>query len=639
MQKGISDYPLVSVFKSVTDTTPAEEIPILQALWQINNGTHSHLVEPLRKLLAAGRTDEYAEAKKKLPSFTPCGTFDGSRKADHLKAYSGFAILDIDKLAPDQVQSVKEKVMASSLTFSVFISPSGNGLKILVRVKSKADVHTTVFNQLKRIYEQLAGVEIDKSGKDLSRLCFFSSDSKIHINEQSNYFIPTHEEPPTVKTIIRPASTADLDYRRLYDKCLTLTLNKSAFQEGNRNIFVLLLACNCNRNGIPQGIAESFIKEQFNYNDTEVSATIRSAYANNTHEHGKYLQQTPLSKNHTPSLAACAVPLHEIIRRADEEPPIPCLWSGITVGSFGFVYGPAKSCKTTLLENLAMCFAANLSSYFEYPILGGQHRVLFISLEEHWLSRANRNKKQVEYLSKQIGNSDWTTNYITNTEELPRSIHEPHEWLMLENLIKHHKANIVIIDSFTRLYAGAIEDSSTAKEISFKLRELKDRLGITLIVIHHTPKQMGKPITQDSLAGSRILSQEADFLIGINKTHDGRRYLKEISFRYRQENTDTIKVFDIDENLWLHPSVDIPEAEVLKEKDGREDESNLLLILEFIKEKTFSAKGETHTQEIQKHFVDAQVFSRQTMFTCLSKLEKQGKVEKIGRGVFKFLKD
>ncbi len=84
--------------------------------------------------------------------------------------------------------------------------------------------------------------------------------------------------------------------------------------------------------------------------------------------------------------------------------------------------------------------------------------------------------------------------------------------------------------SLSRLYSGGIEDSGLAKQVSLRLRELTNKLKITLIVIHHTPKQTGKPITIDSLAGSRILAQEADFLIGVGKTPDGRRYYKEVCF-------------------------------------------------------------------------------------------------------------
>ncbi len=635
MAEGLNKYASVSVFKNVTDTTPTEELPVLQALYQINNGTHRHLVEPLRKLVAQGNTESYSEAKRKLPAFTPCGTFNGTRKAENLKTYSGFVILDIDKLSAEQVQQVKEKVSASPLTFSCFISPSGIGLKILVRVKSKPEEHALAFNQLKQRFEQLAEVEIDKSGKDLSRLCFFSYDSRIHINENATVFVPVHEPQQHLHTQPVQNNSANPDYKNIFDKCLALTLNKQTFTEGNRNNFVLLLSCNCNRNGIPQADAEIFIKHQFNYNDFEVTNTIKSAYTNNANEFGKYTQPLQHSVKNNPSTTKSVVPLGDLIRRAKEEPPAPLIWSGIGPNSLGFIFGPPKSCKTTIAENLAMSLAANRTCFFENEIKPGNYKVLFISLEEHWLQRTNRNAIQATALCEQIGNSDWMNNYIVNNEELPRMIDSPEDWLLLERIITDNKPNIVIIDSLSRLYSGSIEESSKAKEISFRLRELKDKFKITLIVIHHTTKQIGKPLTQDSLAGSRVLAQEADFALGVSKTTDGRRYFKEIFFRYKPENSETVKLFELDTHLWVQPSVDIPESEVLKERDGRESDENVNRILEFISDKTRSDVGETHTGEIEKTFVATAIMSRPTMFSCLSKLEKRQLVQKIGRGVYK----
>ncbi|MBL7837689.1 MAG: hypothetical protein JNM67_09240, partial [Bacteroidetes bacterium] len=43
--------------------------------------------------------------------FTPSGMFEGGRKAEHFKIYSGFIILDIDKLPLDQLLAIKEKVI------------------------------------------------------------------------------------------------------------------------------------------------------------------------------------------------------------------------------------------------------------------------------------------------------------------------------------------------------------------------------------------------------------------------------------------------------------------------------------------------------------------------------------------------
>ncbi len=107
-----------------------------------------------------------------------------------------------------------------------------------------------------------------------------------------------------------------------------------------------------------------------------------------------------------------------------------------------------------------------------------------------------------------------------------------------------------------------------------QLRELTNKLKITLVVIHHTPKQTGKPIIQDSLAGSRMLSQEADFMIGIGKNIEGKRYFKEVSFRYCQEQNENVTVFDIDSYQWLIPGAEMPETALLKEPDGRKDDTN-----------------------------------------------------------------
>lgn len=637
MAEGIYKYPGVSVFKNVTDTTPAEEIPILQALYQINNGTHSHLIEPLRKLLADGNTEAYSEAKKKLPSFTPCGVFEGTRKAEHIKTYSGFVILDIDKLPAEQVQQVKEKVMAAPFTFSVFISPSGNGLKILCRVNSKAEEHTQAFNQLKTLYEKETQVEIDKSGKDISRLCFFSLDSKIYINEQARVYMLTHETTLPLKQSQHSTFTTAPVGADVFEKCVQLTENKVHFVEGSRNNFVHLLANNCNRNGISEADAVAEIKSRYNYNEIEVNAAIRSAYQNNQHEHGKF---SPKEKTKTiaPDYSLNgAVPLRQLIERAKSEPAVPFVWSGIKKGSFGFVFGPSKSGKTTVCENLAMSLAAGIYDFLGIPITPDNYKVLVVSLEEYWQQRTERNEKQAFLISQNLGNEDWLDNLMVINEKVPRIIASDDDWFKIERLIASTKANFVVIDSLSRLYEGGIEESGLAKQVALKLRELTDRLKITLIVIHHCPKQCGKPLTIDSLAGSRMLAQEADFMLGIGKSSDGKRYLKEVAFRYKPENEDTVMLFDIDGHQWIIPGAELPEAAVLKETDGRADDTNPEAIYNFIHDKTLSSQGETYTRELIAEFVTTGAMVKATLYNALHKLEKQGRISKTGKGVYKSL--
>jgi KaiC/GvpD/RAD55 family RecA-like ATPase len=628
-------YPVVSVYKNILDTIPYEQKPLNEVLTQIHNCVQHNIIDPCRKLYTEGNTDAYSEKKKLLMCFTPSGRFEGGRKAEHFKNYSGFIILDIDKLPLDQLSAIKEKVIAMQLTFCCFLSPSGAGLKILVQVSSNEQQHTQTFSQLKTIYESVLKIEIDKSGKDINRLCFYSSDREIYVNEQALIFTPTFQPPIKLTTPQDFSSNEKNNGQQIFEKCVKLTENKEQYIEGSRNTFVHLLANNCNRQGIPETEATLLIKSSYNYDDAEVSASINSAYKNNPQEFGKFAFQQTVKTVQRSYAQKGVVTLDSLIARHDKEPPVPFIWGGIKKQSFGFIFGPSKSGKTTFCENLAMCLAAQLQSFFGQPISPENYTVLFISLEEYWQNRTERNKKQAQLLLENLGSDSWMQNYKVINEEVPRLINTDEDWEQIESMIRINKANIVFIDSLSRLYEGGIEDSGLAKKVSLKLRELSNKLQITLIVIHHTPKQIGKPITQDSLAGSRILGQEADFLIGIGKSNDGKRYYKEVSFRYKQEQSESVTLFEIDNNQWLIQGAELPESALLKDKDGRADDTNPEQIFEFIAEKTISPAGETYTSELQAEFIVSGIMSKQTLYNCLNRLEKDERIQKLGRGVYK----
>lgn len=635
MSKDIKDYPLVSLYKTVMDTTAFEQNPVLQVLFKINNCTYRHLVEPATKAFQEGNAELYAELKKKIPSFIISGTYEGGRKAENLKDYSGYLILDIDKLPKDEIKNYKQKIAEVPFTFACFISPSGVGLKIIVKVSSNPAQHLQAFNQLKAIYEKATGVEIDKSGKDINRLCFFSCDSSIVINYEAQKYLVQHEE--VKQTTIAPVQqfTQATDDLSIFQKCVQLTNNKMAYVEGSRNNYVNLLANNCNRNGLSELSATQYIKSHYNYNDTEVSQTIKSAYQSHSAEHGKFATNTTPTPPIKDFSKSGAVPLKQLIHRANTEPDTPFIWSGIKENSFGFIFGPSKSGKTTICENLAMSLVAGLTEFMGHSITKGNYKVLFISLEEYWKPRSQRNAKQVQYLSESIGNENWLNNYHCIDENVPRQIATEEEWLLLEKLIKHDGANIVIIDSLSRLYSGGIEDSGLAKNLALRLRELTNRLSITLIIIHHTPKQIGRPITIDSLAGSRMLAQEADFMIGVGRSPEGKRYIKDVAFRYKQEDSENVLTFELNNYQFAMEGVQLPETVLLKETDGREDSTNTDAIFEYIDEKSNSEQGGCYLKDLIEHFVTGKVMSKATLHNGLNKLQKDEKITKPAKGQYK----
>ena len=176
----------VSVFRNFTEKTA--NLTLDEVMKQIQNGNCKKLVEQLRQLIAEGKDKDYSQQKKNLPSFTPCGTFDNGRKHNLITQYSGILILDIDKLTLEDLARVKEFAVNEKYTFAMFDSPSGKGLKILVKVSTGKDNHLAAFNQVKDYYENFLKVKIDPTGKDLSRLCFFSWDPAAILKSDARIF-------------------------------------------------------------------------------------------------------------------------------------------------------------------------------------------------------------------------------------------------------------------------------------------------------------------------------------------------------------------------------------------------------------------------------------------------------------------
>jgi len=176
----------VSIFKNFHEAL--ENLPVEDVIGRIRSDVYRNQVEQLRQLLADGKKKEYTEKKKSLHAFTPCGTFSRGRKIETLNSYSGVLILDIDKLTAPELEQAKEKAGLEKYTFAMFISPGGNGLKILVKVSTGREHHSAAFTQVKAHYESILGVPVDKSGRDVSRLCFLSYDPEAVLNIDSKPF-------------------------------------------------------------------------------------------------------------------------------------------------------------------------------------------------------------------------------------------------------------------------------------------------------------------------------------------------------------------------------------------------------------------------------------------------------------------
>ena len=284
MEKLKRSYPSVSVFADGSKSNPEKSIPLNEVLDKIQNCVNKTKIDKCRKFVSHGNMVEYEKVKDTLPSFTPSGTFAPSRAIANLETYSGFIVLDIDKLAFDKLPIMKHKICLLPLTFCCFISPSGTGLKVLVKTSTNPIQHKSAYNEIKGIYESKLNITIDKSGKDVSRLCYYTCDDNLILNEESTIFTPSEKTKVEMPPKKENSQSTEKPNINIFDFCVQLTEKSYTYTEGSRNSFVHLLACNLNRYGITEAEATPQIKARYNYNDEEVNKSIASAYKANTHE-------------------------------------------------------------------------------------------------------------------------------------------------------------------------------------------------------------------------------------------------------------------------------------------------------------------------------------------------------------------
>jgi len=329
------------------------------------------------------------------------------------------------------------------------------------------------------------------------------------------------------------------------------------------------------------------------------------------------------------------VQLDHLIRKVERLPVENFFIEGIKEHSLNFIIAPPKVGKTTMAENIGMCVAAGYGKYLDKDIWTGENKkVMVISLEEYYRGRTERNAKQMEYMDTLIGNKDWHGNFLVSDTDSKRYISLESDWEWLMGKIKRERPALTVIDSLSRMHgSSAIEDSCVALPLMKRLRKFVEDGPTTLIVIHHTHKMGYDPITLSNMAGSRIIGQEADSIIALNKTPKGKRYMKPLAYRYADDNCENVLLLKRNSHHWLESVGEVSEYRILREFDNRTDDSTADAVLDYIFEYTQSDNSIiVESKGLIEQFVDSGRISRPTLFKAIDQLKENGSIIKQARG-------
>ena len=264
---------MITAFKNIWSKEP-HYISVELALNRIKNGNSKKLVEEIRNTLDK---EKAAELKKNLPCICFSGKFGSDRKDEQILTHSKYLVLDFDNVY--ELRDKQTEIISNPFVYACWVSPSGNGLKALVKI-ADGKKHREHFEALEEIFP-----EIDKSGKNTSRVCYESFDSEIYINLNADVFKKIKK---TEKIVTFERTTDD---HKIFKNLLTWLTNKSeAFVTGERNNFIFKLACACCRYGIPEQTANGLIHNEFvsnsEFTNREADSAISSAYRVNSKNYG-----------------------------------------------------------------------------------------------------------------------------------------------------------------------------------------------------------------------------------------------------------------------------------------------------------------------------------------------------------------
>ena len=103
----------------------------------------------------------------------------------------------------------------------------------------------------------------------------------------------------------------------------------------------------------------------------------------------------------------------------------------------------------------------------------------------------------------------------------------------IEQLALQYGTTVVIIDNLTNLCINS-KDGSEAGNVMLRLISLRMTHQWTMLILAHVPKRKpGDPLSLNDLAGSKILSNLADNVVGLNMSKLGRdkRYIIQLKYR------------------------------------------------------------------------------------------------------------
>ena len=177
---------------SVTSATDALKKISEEMLFHSLRNPKPDIEARMRQLRTVYSIDQkkYSQLKRSLPYFV-CGIFNPEYRKTENFAYTESFIVDIDHISAKELDAatLRQKIQSDPRVMMCFISPSGDGLKVMFWLKERchdSGLYSIFYKAFVRGLAADYGIEqvVDARTSDVARACFISVDPDAYYNPE-----------------------------------------------------------------------------------------------------------------------------------------------------------------------------------------------------------------------------------------------------------------------------------------------------------------------------------------------------------------------------------------------------------------------------------------------------------------------
>ena len=409
---------MITYFESVQKTGQPFFVTVEKAIDRIRNGASKKIVEKVR---AESDKTKRNEIKKGLPAICFSGKFN-KRSDNSILEHSGFVCIDFDGYDDEwDMLNARHKFCNDKYSFAVFTSPSGDGLKVLVKIPKDVKNHKNYFLSLEKYYDCK---EFDVTSKNISRVCYESYDPDICVNyeseEWSEILVEEHQTFDTNTS--RPTIKLD-DNNEVIRRLMIWWDSKFGLIPGQRSNNVFILASAFNEYGVDKVDAVTKLSEfsSESFPISEIRTIIDSAYKD-VAKFGTKFYEDDKKIDSINEMVRKGVPKEDIIK-LHKDVPTEQIESVVEANSSDNTFWVKNSRGEVRHVNHMYKEYLQNKGYFKYYVEGGSNFV-FVKINNNIISDATDDNIKDETLDDLYNMSDLSIyNYFADKTKLFKEDH------------------------------------------------------------------------------------------------------------------------------------------------------------------------------------------------------------------------